>query len=187
MASGSDDLRIILWDPFRRKELNRIETKHRGNIFGVKFLPFTGDSLIASAAADRDIYVHDVNKKVAINEIHAHQNRVKRLETAQDTPFLFWSCGEDGYVLQHDIRCPPSEITSLLLNYSSRSLLDSKHSEVKCVSINQARSEYIAVGLNDPYARVYDRRMIKMRSFKNRNTQTSETTTTSTSVNSAPK
>ncbi|CAF0923462.1 unnamed protein product [Brachionus calyciflorus] len=187
LASGSDDLKIILWDPFRRKELKRIETKHRGNIFGVKFLPYTGDTLIASAAADRDIYVHDINKNVAINEIHAHQNRVKRLETAQDTPFLFWSCGEDGYVLQHDIRCKPSEITSLLLNYSTSDLVDSKHSEVKCVCINQARSEQIAIGLSDPYARVYDRRMMQLRAFKNRNTQNSQTTTTSTSVNSAPK
>ena len=59
----------------------------------------TSDSLIASGAADRDIYVYDVNKNLNINEIHAHQNRVKRLETVADIPFIFWSCGEDGLVL----------------------------------------------------------------------------------------
>lgn len=99
MASGSDDLKIILWDPFRKKILNKIETKHRGNIFSVKFLPQTGGTLIASAAADRDIYVYDVNRNLNVNEIHSHQNRVKRLEVSKDTPFLFWSCGEDGLVL----------------------------------------------------------------------------------------
>jgi WD and tetratricopeptide repeats protein 1 len=99
LASGSDDLRIIVWDPFKRKEITRVETKHRGNIFGIKYLPFTNDSLLASGAADRDIYVNDMNKNVNLYEIHAHQNRVKRLETAPNVPFLFWSCGEDGLVL----------------------------------------------------------------------------------------
>ena len=58
----------------------------KGNIFGVRFLPSTNDSLIASCAADRDIYVYDLNKNQNLNEIHAHQNRVKRLVTAQDLP-----------------------------------------------------------------------------------------------------
>ena len=82
-------------------------------------MPGTNDSLVASAAADRvrifynnfifinliillfkkDIYVYDINKDININEIHSHQNRVKRLATAQNEPFLFWSCGEDGLVL----------------------------------------------------------------------------------------
>ena len=65
----------------------------------MKFLPGTNDSLIASAAADREIYVYDLNKSCYLNEIHAHQNRVKRLATAQDLPFLFWSCAEDGLIL----------------------------------------------------------------------------------------
>ena len=56
LASGSDDLKIILWDPFEQKLLNSIETAHRGNIFSVKFLP-CNNSLVASCAADRDIYV----------------------------------------------------------------------------------------------------------------------------------
>lgn len=89
----------MLWNPFTKKLINTIDTKHRGNIFSVKFLPHTNDSLVASGAADRDIYVYDVNKNLNLNEIHSHQNRVKRLDTAHDTPFIFWSCGEDGFVL----------------------------------------------------------------------------------------
>lgn len=33
--------------------------------------------------------------------------------------------------------------------------------EAKCIAVNPVRTEYIAVGANDPYARVYDRRMLK--------------------------
>ena len=71
--------------------IQKIETKHRGNIFSVRFL---NDYLIASCAADRDIYVYDLNKKQNLNEIHAHTNRVKRLVTIKDTPYIIFSAGK---------------------------------------------------------------------------------------------
>ena len=95
--------------------------------------------------------MYDVNKNIKINEIHSHQGRVKRLETSKDFPFLLWSCGEDGFVLQHDSRCATNKNTSnILINYSNNS---NSSLEVKCISINPVRSELIAVGANDPYAR----------------------------------
>lgn len=62
LASGSDDNRLIIWKPFHHKPLYDLITPHQGNIFSVKFLPNTGDSLIATAAADRCCYVFDVNR-----------------------------------------------------------------------------------------------------------------------------
>lgn len=38
-----------------------------------------------------------------------------------------------------------------------------QNAEAKCVAINQRRSEMLAVGANDAYARLYDRRMLKVR------------------------
>ena len=35
-----------------------------------------------------------------------------------------------------------------------------RSSEVKCVCVCPSRTELVAVGANDPYVRVYDRRMI---------------------------
>lgn len=37
-----------------------------------------------------------------------------------------------------------------------------KLAEVKCISINQRRPDLLAVGANDPYARIFDRRMITL-------------------------
>lgn len=34
--------------------------------------------------------------------------------------------------------------------------------EAKCIAVNQRRPEQLAVGASDAYARVYDRRMIKL-------------------------
>lgn len=67
--------------------------------------------------------------------------------------FLLWN-------RQHDIRCDPKEISQLLLDYSKRSTL-----EAKCLAINQVDSNLIAIGSTDPYARVYDRRMLKLAAF----------------------
>ncbi|GBP15778.1 Trypsin-1 [Eumeta japonica] len=41
-----------------------------------------------------------------------------------------------------------------------RSEID-ENAEAKCLAVNPIRTEYIAVGANDPYARLYDRRMLK--------------------------
>lgn len=210
MASGSDDLNINIWEPFKYREYeqneqntrrllsNCIPTKHRGNIFGVKFLPHTQDALIVSCAADRDIFIYDINQSsrslasartgdlpTPVHSIHSHTNRVKRLETSQTEPFLFWSCGEDGVVIEHDIRVPSSDRSRVVIAYSKatasiESLSNSKREqlisnlETKCIAINQMRSEYLAVGCNDPFARIYDRRLLKFRRVPERsNTETS--------------
>ena len=34
------------------------------------------------------------------------------------------------------------------------------HAEAKCLAINQSRPYLMAVGANDPYVRLYDRRML---------------------------
>jgi WD and tetratricopeptide repeat-containing protein 1 len=36
LASGSDDVKVILWDPFVKKKKLEIHTGHKGNIFSVK-------------------------------------------------------------------------------------------------------------------------------------------------------
>lgn len=36
LASGSDDLKVILWDPLLKRKLTVIDTGHQGNIFSVK-------------------------------------------------------------------------------------------------------------------------------------------------------
>lgn len=168
LASGSDDFKVNVWDPYKEKLVKSIATKHRGNVFSIRFIPGTSDNLIASAAADCNIFVHDLNKNLYLHEIYAHSNRVKKLATAQSIPFLFWSCGEDGLVLQHDIRCSSNETTQLVLNYKGCS---SNNMEAKCLALNEIRTELLAVGSSDPYARVYDRRMIKLSTYSNRRSE----------------
>lgn len=110
LASGSDDNRLILWKPFHHKPELDLMTPHQGNIFSVKFLPNTGDALIATAAADRCCYVFDVNRATDLStpcwKCSCHTQRVKRLATVPESPCIFWSAGEDGrilYVHEHHV------------------------------------------------------------------------------------
>ncbi|XP_011200013.2 WD and tetratricopeptide repeats protein 1 [Bactrocera dorsalis] len=164
LASGSDDFCVMLWDPFRKRCLRSITTKHSGNIFSVKFLPRHNDALIATAAADRSIYVFDVNRpNDAILSCTCHVGRVKRLATAPDSPFVFWSAGEEGSILQLDTReqhrCNTEGNRVRLINLDTHV---NTHAEAKCLAINPRRTELLAVGTNDPYARLYDRRMLHL-------------------------
>uniref|UniRef100_A0A336M5V5 CSON010588 protein n=1 Tax=Culicoides sonorensis TaxID=179676 RepID=A0A336M5V5_CULSO len=162
LASGSDDCHVLLWDPFRHKKLKDMSTPHRGNIFSVKFIPLTDNSTIVTGAADSRIYGFDLNHYEPIFRCNCHQVRVKRLAVGNETPHLFWSASEDGHVLQFDLReshnCDKNQKIVLidLTNYSGR------YAEVKCIAVNPRRPELLAIGSNDGYARLYDRRMIKL-------------------------
>nr|CAD7407845.1 unnamed protein product [Timema poppensis] len=101
LASASDDVQVILWDPLLHRKIHAIQTGHQGNIFSVKFLPQSGDSVLLTGAGDCRIRVHDVNLKETTHICSCHTGRVKRLATAPDVPYMFWSAAEDGTVIIH--------------------------------------------------------------------------------------
>ena len=116
LASGSDDCKVMLWQPFSKaKSATEIGTDHEGNIFSVKFMPYTSNNLIASGAADKKIKIHDVSQGKTVSTFASHLNRVKRLDVAEDCPNLIWSASEDGTIMETDIRASPAD-TNVLVN-----------------------------------------------------------------------
>ncbi|KFM60247.1 WD and tetratricopeptide repeats protein 1, partial [Stegodyphus mimosarum] len=90
-----------------------------------------------------------------------HGGRVKRLAVAPNVPFMFWSAAEDGIVMQFDLRVPhqcSNVCNNVLINLVCHL---GRNAEAKCIAINPLKPELLAVGANDPYVRLYDRRMIK--------------------------
>jgi len=51
LASGSDDVQVIVWDPFRKKQLTTIRTGHNGNIFSVKVCQLTAFAVVVCATS----------------------------------------------------------------------------------------------------------------------------------------
>ena len=165
MCSGSDDKTVIVWDGLKGKALHRLETPHEGNIFSVVWLAAGEEKgLLASGAGDCRICLLDINSSKVLRTVVGHTGRVKRLAVAGDNPGLIWSGSEDGTVRQWDSREKWSEGNSAqnaLINLNTQV---GRGTEVKCISICPSRTELLAVGGNDPYVRVYDRRMLTPKS-----------------------
>ncbi|XP_076292142.1 WD and tetratricopeptide repeats protein 1-like isoform X1 [Lasioglossum baleicum] len=163
LASASDDMDIILWDPFRYEKKLVLHTGHYGNIFSVKFMPKSNDSILVSGAGDSKVRVRDLTLTEPMLICNCHTGRVKRIATASTVPFLFWSAAEDGLILQYDIRaphtCKSNGSNTVLINLYNHV---GRFAEAKCVTVNPKRPELIAVGASDAYVRMYDRRMIKL-------------------------
>ena len=67
---------------------------------------------------------------------------------------------------QFDLRAPEScgpNPKNVLVNLNAHL---GSHAEAKCVAINALRPEQLAVGANDPYVRLYDRRMLTCKSIR---------------------
>ena len=73
LASGSDDLTVRLWNPMTHKEVKCLNTGHRSNIFSVKFIENTNNQLIASAAADGQVRVHNIEVGETLNVFGCHR------------------------------------------------------------------------------------------------------------------
>ncbi|XP_058840274.1 WD and tetratricopeptide repeats protein 1 [Topomyia yanbarensis] len=164
LASASDDFHVMLWDPFSHKKLYDLVTPHDGNIFSVKFLPKRNNSTLVTGAGDCRTFVFDINRgnDFPIRKCTCHGQRVKRLATSSKHVHLFWSSAEDGKVLQHDMRTPHTcraNDANVLINLRNHI---NEMPEVKCIAINPQRPELMAIGANDCYARLYDRRMLSL-------------------------
>lgn len=175
LASGSDDFQIIVWDVCRRMRKYKLDSGHQGNIFAVKFLPYSNDNTIVSAAADASIRVNSVSTAECINHFDCHTRRIKRLAITKESPFILWSGSEDGTVREFDLREPHTcqsnlPCSNVLINLTGHI---GPASEVKCIQLHPLHPQYMAVGCSDPFVRLYDRRMLTLSNVSNSKTITS--------------
>ncbi|ETN83774.1 WD domain, G-beta repeat protein [Necator americanus] len=115
LASGSDDRKVKVWN-LAGDCIASVETGHHANVFAVEFLP-----------ADEPI-------------TWTTNGRVKRLATAQDEPYLFWSASEDSNVREYDTR-----------TNEDRKLINTEEKRVKSFAICQGRTELVNQGCGPIY------------------------------------
>lgn len=157
LASGSDDLRVIIWDwTVKRAELE-FDSGHKSNVFQAKFLPHSGDSTLAMCARDGQIRVAELSATQRCKNtkrVAQHKGAAHKLALEPDSPCSFLSAGEDAVVFGIDLR----------LDRPANKLVVVKEGDKKVglytIYVNPAKTHHFAVGGRDQYVRIYDQRKI---------------------------
>ncbi|OBS76407.1 hypothetical protein A6R68_17145 [Neotoma lepida] len=134
LASGSDDLKVVVWDWVRRQPVLDFESGHKSNVFQAKFLPNSGDSTLAMCARDGQV-------------------RVAELSATQ-------CCKNTKRVAQH--KGASHKVSKPL--FLRLKLVVTKEKEKKVglytIYVNPANTHQFAVGGRDQFVRIYDQRKI---------------------------
>ncbi|KAM4014274.1 DDB1- and CUL4-associated factor 8 isoform 2-T3 [Anomaloglossus baeobatrachus] len=157
LASGSDDLKVVVWDWVKRKPVLEFESGHKSNVFQAKFLPNSGDSTLAMCARDGQVRVAELSATQCCKNtkrVAQHKGASHKLALEPDSPCTFLSAGEDAVVFTIDLR----------QDRPASRLVVTKEKEKKIglytIYVNPANTYQFAVGGRDQFVRIYDQRKI---------------------------
>eukprot|EP00899_Mesostigma_viride_P002433 jgi/Mesvir1/12190/Mv00427-RA.1 len=172
LASVSDDTRVLVWDVAQQRARVDFLTGHHRNIFGVRFLPETGDRQVVTGSLCNEVR-HNRLDCESSHLYSCHSSIVSEVETEPLNPHMFWSGSCDGTVRQFDLRqphtCHGTNCPNMLLSLIPASFpsiprmphLMSAQSEVKSLKIHPTIPHILYIGAGDPFVRAYDRRMLR--------------------------
>lgn len=157
IASGSDDLQIVVWDWVHRKSYIEFDSGHRANVFQSKFMPYSGDCHIVSCA--RDGYVRLAQLSVTgtckgTKKLAVHKGAAHKLAILPDSCHVFLSCGEDGVTYQIDLRQDkPIKL------YTTKE--NNRYIALYSIHAHPFNAFEHCVGGRDQFVRIYDTRKIE--------------------------
>ncbi|XP_071864572.1 DDB1- and CUL4-associated factor 8-like isoform X7 [Bombus fervidus] len=152
LASGSDDLYVVIWDWAIGKKHHSFASGHRSNMFQAKWLPFDEENLMATCARDGQVRLLDIRRGVS-RKLATHNAPTHKLALHPDTPHVIVSVGEDAKVLSIDIR--EEKPTKLLVVRDG-----TFHVQLYSVHCNPLKSNEFCVAGRSQRVRVYDRRNV---------------------------
>ena len=107
LCSGSDDYQICIYDWARSRSILNFDSGHKSNVFQSKFIPFTGDTQIATSARDGQVrlaLISSSGSHIGSKRLAKHADSCHKLAMEYDSSNLFLSCGEDSAVFEIDLR-----------------------------------------------------------------------------------
>ncbi|XP_013778466.1 DDB1- and CUL4-associated factor 8-like [Limulus polyphemus] len=157
LASGSDDLSVVIWDWTASEAILKYKSGHKSNVFQAKFMPLSGDSHLVSCSRDGQVRLAELSATGVCKEtrkLAQHKDAAHKLALETNTPHTFLSCGEDSAVFQIDLR-----------EEKPKSLVECKENDKKVplytVFSNPMNSYEFGIGGTDHFVRIYDKRNIR--------------------------
>jgi len=155
IASGSDDLSIIVWDWEHRRKVTSFPTGHRANVFQSKFLP--GDLLITSCSRDGQVRLAELSTTGALRstrKLARHNGPAHKMALVPGSQHLLLSAGEDGQVLQVDTREQKPDKILLLRNEKDKKI------PIYSIHSNPSNGAQFCTAGRDQFIRIFDRRYV---------------------------
>ncbi|GAB4825391.1 hypothetical protein Ancab_008264 [Ancistrocladus abbreviatus] len=160
LVSGSDDIQVMFWDWATKSRKVSYHSGHLDNIFQTKIMPFSDDRKIVTSAGDGQVRLGQVleDGRVDTKRLGKHEGRVYKLAVEPGSPYVLYSCGEDGFVQRFDLRSnSPTKLFSCS-QFTVENKQPSSSIRLNAIVIDPRNPNYIALGGSDEYARVYDLR-----------------------------
>jgi len=155
IASGSDDLNIIVWEWEKNRKMVQFNSGHKANVFQSKIMP--GDLLITSCSRDGQVRLAELSVTGSLRstkKLGQHKGPAHKMSLLPDCPYVILSAGEDGQVLSVDIREQKPDKILLLKN--------EKDKKIPIYSIHSSPSDgnLFCTSGRDQYVRIFDRRFL---------------------------
>nr|XP_044996454.1 DDB1- and CUL4-associated factor 8-like [Jaculus jaculus] len=157
LASGSDDLHVIVWDWVHQRPVLNFHSGHQNNVLQAQFLPNCDDSMLATSGLDGRIQVAYLSAMPSIEITKClvrHRGAAHNLALEPDSPFKFLSCGEDGVVFNIDLRQSPPASKVVVTKENEKKV------GLYAICTNPANIYQFGVGGQDQFVRIYDQRKI---------------------------
>ncbi|XP_012258390.2 DDB1- and CUL4-associated factor 8 isoform X2 [Athalia rosae] len=153
LASGSDDLMVVIWNWALGKKQHSFKTGHRSNVFQASWLPLPVEHLMVTCARDGQVRLADLHRPATdyTRRLAIHDGPATKLSIHPDLPHVILSVSEDAAVFLIDIR--QSKPTTLLTVKEGNS-----HVAIYSVNSNPLNSNEFCLGGRDQYVRIYDKR-----------------------------
>ncbi|KAK2974306.1 hypothetical protein RJ640_026867 [Escallonia rubra] len=155
LVSGSDDRRVTLWDWQMGRVKLSFHSGHSNNVFQAKIMPYTEDRTIVTCAADGQVRRAQIPERgqVETKLLGKHQGRVHKLAIEPGSPYIFYTCGEDGVVQHFDLRTGAARelFTCYSVDDTSRIPIN-----LYTIAIDPRNPNMFVVAGSDAYARLYD-------------------------------
>lgn len=155
LLSGSDDCNLIIWSIDSGKSVVKrgsVAPGHYANIFGVAFMPETGNRLIASAGLDSQVRHTDVETGHS-TLWNCHADMVKTVHPLDTHNFI--TASKDGTARLVDVRQSPSIDPPVVASVTEEL---GRMVPLSSGILSPINSNHLLVAASDAYTRIFDLR-----------------------------